>query len=736
MNLERKNNGFKLKENGDELNIELFKNSIIRIYKIKNDTSLYSLNLKEYSKEVELNKLEKEIILKYEGFDIVFTNINSFSIYKNDKLITKIDLKIKYDDYEKKNYFSTNLLLNNSSHVFGLGDKMASLNKVGYYYKSHNTDDPLHQDELFYSLYKSINYCLFENNLNYIGLFFPSTYLYTYDIGKTDLNNFSINNFNEDIDMFLVLGDNPKQITKNYSSLVGHPYFISLKTLGYTQSRWSYENEMMVKEVFDNFKKYDLPLDYIDLDIHYMEGYRDFTVDKTRFPNLKELSNYLKEGDVELVTINDAAIKEDYNFKIFKYLDKNKLFALENGKTYINEVWPGKSGFPNYFSKKGKKYFEKIASTFLNENGISGIWCDMNEPASFKGELPANVEYLVGDKTLLHEQVHNIYGEHMVKSFIPVFTKNNVRPYLFSRAAFATTAKYAFVWNGDNHSLWHHLKLSLPQIMSLSICNFMVNGVDIGGFGGDCNKQLLIRWLEANLFSPYFRNHSSLNTIHQEPYAFDKETLDIYRKYLKIRYDFTPYLYNLVYLMNKKGETIVSPLFIHYPLDENGLLINDEYMVGDSLLVAPIVDQDKFERIVYFPKGKWVNYFNNKVYYGNKSYIVKMNLDESGYFIKYNSIIPQFKNLNHLNKEKIDTLVLKIYGENAKCFVYEDDGITLNYKKGKYNMFKINFKNNKFTFKTIKQDYDSTFKKIIIMHNETTKEVRFTYNFELSLEDK
>ena len=598
---------------------------------------------------------------------------------------------------------------------------MAYLDKKGYFWASWATDDSNHQDELFPSLYKSINYLLLRSNKKFFGVFFPSTFRLTFDACKTDLHKLTVNNFEEEQDMFLVLGDDIKEVTRSYSELVGHPYFIRMKMLGYQQSRWSYENEEMVKTLRDNFIKHEIPLDYIHLDIHYMDGYRDFTIDKTRFPDIKTLSEELKKDEIELVGINDAAIKEDPEFDLYKYLEDNHLFGTLDGKTYINAVWPGDSGFPNYFDDKCKKYFESYASKFLDDTGISGIWCDMNEPASFNGPLPDEVDFTFGKRKLLHKEAHNVYAEHMVKSFVNTFKKKNIRPYLFSRAAFATTAKYAFVWNGDNFSLWHHLRYSIPQILSLSMSGFMFNGVDIGGFGGDSNKELLIRWLEANLFIPFLRNHSTLHTKAQEPYAYDEETLNIFKKYLKIRYEFIPYLYNLAQEMSFKGEPIVSPLFYHFEDDENTLEINDEYMVGDSLLVAPILDKDARRRMIYLPKGTWIDLFTGKKYIGGKYIIFAENLAESGYFIKNNTLIPMFENLKHIKKSEIDTLVIKVFGNSGKVKIYEDDGETLDYEKGIYNIYEARVNKDKFTFKKVKGSYDSPFKKIKLIKDGETK---------------
>ena len=707
--------------NNKSLNVELLNKNIIRLYVKKNRCDLIDLNVKKARRNFEVKKEDNSLVVIDRNYKLLFKEDESVSLYFKDSYLTSISFNELFDEVEKREYFNTSFKINDNDNIFGLGDKMAYLDKKGYFWASWATDDSNHQDELFPSLYKSINYLLLRSNKKFFGVFFPSTFRLTFDACKTDLHKLTVNNFEEEQDMFLVLGDDIKEVTRSYSELVGHPYFIRMKMLGYQQSRWSYENEEMVKTLRDNFIKHEIPLDYIHLDIHYMDGYRDFTIDKTRFPDIKALSEELKKDEIELVGINDAAIKEDPEFGLYKYLEDNHLFGTLDGKTYINAVWPGDSGFPNYFDDKCKKYFESYASKFLDDTGISGIWCDMNEPASFNGPLPDEVDFTFGKRKLLHKEAHNVYAEHMVKSFVNTFKKKNIRPYLFSRAAFATTAKYAFVWNGDNFSLWHHLRYSIPQILSLSMSGFMFNGVDIGGFGGDSNKELLIRWLEANLFVPFLRNHSTLHTKAQEPYAYDEETLNIFKKFLKIRYEFIPYLYNLAQEMSFKGEPIVSPLFYHFEDDENTLEINDEYMVGDSLLVAPILDKDARRRMIYLPKGTWIDLFTGKKYIGGKYIIFTENLAESGYFIKNNTLIPMFENLKHIKKSEIDTLVIKVFGNSGKVKIYEDDGETLDYEKGIYNIYEARVNKDKFTFKKVKGSYDSPFKKIKLIKDGETK---------------
>ena len=729
MKIIKVNNILRIENNDKNLFLEILNNDCFHFYvDHPNPIDLIELN-RDLSSDsfFEIDENDGFITVKFEKYNFVIYKDFSLEIFKKNRLVSKIKLDMLGDKY------ITSLELYNDTRVFGLGDKMAFLDKRGYEYSTWNTDDPTHQDESYKALYKSINYLLVKSNDDYFGCFFPSTYRYDYDICKYSENVINVSNKYVNHDFYLFLGDNIKKITSSYSSLVGHPYFIRYKMLGYNQSRWTYASSKEVMEVVDNFKKNDIPLDYIHLDINYMDGFRDFTFDKNNYENVKELTTKMKEEGVDLIVINDAGIKQDDNYDVYAYLEKNKLFGKLNNETYINEVWPGDSAFPNYFDEECKKYINKKAREFILENGISGIWNDMNEPASFKGELPLDVDFSYGNRKLINEEGHNVYGEHMVKSLLGIYEEQNIRPYIFSRAASATTAKYAFVWNGDNASIWHHLKLSIPQILSLSLSNFMLNGVDVGGFNLDTNKQLYCRWIESAVFTPFLRNHSSIGTKKQEPYSFDEEAKEISKRYISLRYTFAPYLYNLVYRINKYGELFASPMFYHYQDDLNCLDINDQYMVGKNIIVAPIVDKDTYKRIVYLPKGEWINIINNNKYEGNNYYIVDMPLGETGIFIKNDSIIPMINNTLHLDKEKIDTLVLKIYGNTGKCEIYDDDGVSMDYKKDIYNLYYVEYYNNTLSFKTYYHNYNTSYKYLKIIKDDKEKIIPFEYNFELKI---
>ncbi|MCQ2742062.1 MAG: DUF5110 domain-containing protein [Bacilli bacterium] len=713
-------------ENGDKkIAVEFLVGGFVRVYEKKAKTDLIEISYRKSNAKIEV----KEGAIAYGSFELSFDDEASLIVKKSGK-----DYLVVKHTHEEGNNVSFSF--NSESHIYGLGDKMAQLDKKGYAYRQWNTDCTARHDELEPALYKSLNFILLEKESTYCGLFFPSTYPYDVDLGLKEENKATITSKDAPIDYFLFLEDTPKEIVSAYSSLVGHPYMVRLKMLGNNQSRWGYESEALVREVVSKYRENQIPLDYLHFDIFYMDGYRDFTSDKTRFPNLKNLTSWMKDKNVEAVCINDAGIKLDPEFDVYNYCKDNGLISTQNGKELVATVWPGDSIFPKYYHPKAQTFFGDKAYAFMKENGFSGLWNDMNEPVSFKGELPEDVDFSIPGRKVSHLEEHNVYGEHMIRCFSKIFERDNIRPYLFSRACFATTPKYAFVWNGDNYSLWHHLRSSIPQVLTLSLCGAMFNGDDIGGFGGHGNRELLIRWVEANILFPFFRNHSTLNTKAQEPYAYDEETKEIYTHYLNIRYELLPYLYNCVEEMSSKGIPMVRPLFYNYPLDEKSKCVNDQYMVGDDIMVAPIVDQGATVRSVYFPKGNWYDYETGEKYKGGRYYAIPMPLGKTGIYVRGNTIIPCFKKgLQYIEKEEIDTLVLRLYGNKGKCRLYEDDGKTLDYKKGKFNVYAFSFDKKGVTYKYIEKEYESPFRTLKIKKGGKEASINFKENKAVALED-
>lgn len=588
---------------------------------------------------------------------------------------------------------------------YGLGDKTGFLNKKGYDYIMWNSDnpDPHVENPTFRALYKSVPFFIVHRKNCTYGIFLDNTYKSYFDFGCSDPGSYSFAVTEGELDYYFIYGKNIKEVIKNYTSLTGRSPLPQLWTLGYHQSRWSYSSADEVLELAESFKKYDIPCDAIHLDIDYMDNFKVFTNDGKRFPDLKGLSSKLSQDGIKLVSIIDPGVKAEEGYYIYDEGMSNNYFAkTEEGVTYHNDVWPGDSVFPAFTSYKVRKWWGD-KTRFLTDNGISGIWNDMNEPASFNGPLPDNVIFPGDKKDYTHKEIHNVYGHLMAEATYNGLKENShKRPFVITRACYSGSQKYTTVWTGDNQSLWTHLKLAIPQMLNLGMSGIPFCGTDIGGFGSNTTPELLSRWIEACCFSPLFRNHSAKMTRRQEPWVFNKHTLDIYRKYVKLHYKFIPYLYDLCYEESLTGLPILRPLVMEYGNDKNAINCNDEYLVGNSILVAPVTDQGVSVRSVYLPDGIWVDYNSGRRIKGGRYILYHAPLDVCPVFIKGGSILPVYPDIPNLSTQNTQKLIIEFYPSvyknpydytNSPCYYmhYQDNGTDFKYQAGEYNLYKFSF---------------------------------------------
>ncbi len=599
---------------------------------------------------------------------------------------------------------------------YGLGEKTGFLNKKGYDYTMWNTDnpDPHVENPTFKSMYKSIPFFIHLRPDCVYGIFFDNHNKTYFDMGYSSEEYYSFGAADGELDYYFIYGETISEIVSAYTSLTGRSPLPQMWTLGYHQSRWSYSSAQEVLELAKNFRKYDIPCDAIHMDIDYMDDFKVFTSDNEKFPNLGQLSEALKEMGIKLVTIIDPGTKAEEGYFLYDEGVQKGYFAKDQkGKIYHNVVWPGDSVFPDFTSSTVRQWWGSQASRLFNQ-GIRGIWNDMNEPASFQGPLPDDVVFPGDDHPRLHKEVHNIYGHLMAKATYEGIKKlDQKRPFVITRACYSGSQKYTTAWTGDNQSLWSHLKMSIPQLLNLGMSGMPLVGTDIGGFGSNTTPELLSRWIEANCFSPLFRNHSAKYTRRQEPWQFNAETLEINKKYIKLRYKFLPYLYDLCHEESQTGLPILRPLVMHYQSDRTTWECNDEYLVGDSMLAAPITEQGARARMVYLPEGIWVDYWTGERISGGQYILKEAPLDLCPIYIKGGSILPTWEDTHFIPEAGMDKLVLEYYpvasanqqlspAENSHTVLspityihYQDNGTDFAYEAGEYNLYQFMITENK-----------------------------------------
>jgi alpha-glucosidase len=494
-----------------------------------------------------------------------------------------------------------------------------------------------------------------------------------------------------------------------YSRLLGRSPLPQRWTLGNQQSRWSYANEDAVKAVVEGYEKADIPLEAIHLDIDYMEGYRIFTVSSERFPAFADFIAGLKKKGIKVITIVDPGTKVDPAYSIYQEEINGGYVATLEGKPYVNAVWPGDSVYPAFNEVKVQAWWADKIATFVKTYGLSGIWCDMNEPASFKGPLPDNVVF----GKALHEEIHDLYGHYMAKATYEGLRKADTkRPFVITRACFSGTERYSTIWTGDNQSIWSNLRNLISQEISLGLSAMPFIGSDVGGFGGDCPSELMNRWIEAAVFSPLLRNHSSCGSMYQEPYRYDEKTVANYRKWVYFRYRLVPYIYDLFYEHTQNGLPLIRPLFMEYPLDPSLETVGDEFLFGSSLLVAPVLDAGVRERLVVFPQGKWYPFEGGDPLSGMEKQACP--LDQCLIYAKEGAIIPLYPSLTKNLDSEPDELILRLFPGNGSFLHYQDNGSDYAYEKGEYNLYLFTNTNGILSLKLLHEGYPK-YKKIRVI---------------------
>ena len=576
---------------------------------------------------------------------------------------------------------------------FGCGERTSGLEKTGSHQVFWNVDPPLGHTASFNNLYSSIPFTLSIANGKSHGLFFDNTHRVEFDLALEDDDRAYYGAEGGAIVYYVFCGPTPADVVDRYTELTGRTPMPPLWSLGNQQCRYSYMDEQEVREIASGFRERDIPCDVIYLDIHYMEGYRVFTWNKDRFPNPQGLISDLEEQGFHVVTIVDPGVKVDENYAVYTEGREKDLFCkTQEGQEYQNAVWPGVCAFPDFTNPETRWWWGQNQK-ILTDAGVAGIWCDMNEPSLFiprQSTMPDDVVHPGGrtGEAKWHAQIHNTYGSLMARAAREglLDLRPDERPFVITRSGYAGLQRHAMQWTGDNSSWWEHLWMSMPQLQNLALSGVAWAGVDIGGFGGDTNGELLARWYEFGIFQPYCRNHTTLGTRRQEPWTFGEPYESVCREMVKLRQRLLPYLYTLFEECHRTGAPILRPLLFEYPEDETTYTADDEFLLGDALLVAPITRPGVEHRHVYLPKGTWFHYYSGERVEGPAHILAYAPLGQPALYVRANTSIPMGPDASYTGERPTDPLTLLLYPApgDGKSMLYEDAGNGFGYTEGEY----------------------------------------------------
>lgn len=694
-----------------KITLTMFENDIVKVFigdkyeeSISTNGVVDDLGKGEFIVEEDSNFV---IVKGTKVLTFVDKNTTEISFKDLEGNIINEDFQPSFKDEKGNVYISK---VNDCLAYYGLGEKGGDLNKKGCYTENFNTDDPETDDDSI-TYYKTIPFYVALKEEATYGIFFDNSFRSYFDMGKEMGDRIFFGAIGGQIQYYFIPGENIKEVVKNYTALTGRMEMPPLWSLGYQQCRFSYFSQEEVRELVKTFEEKDIPLDVVYLDIDYMDGFRVMTFKTPNFDNAAGLISDLKEKGIRTITIIDPGVKVDEEYPVFKRGKEGNHFTKKlDGEMFIGAVWPGDSAFPDFSNKDCREWWKSELKKFISGHGMDGIWNDMNEPCVFNNDHKTMLETCLHNSdngVIEHKEFHNRYGFEMSRCSKEAQEElhPNERGFSMTRATYAGGQRYSSVWTGDNMSLWSQMRMSISMNANLGISGFSFVGNDVSGFGLDSSEELFIRWMEMGPFIPIFRNHSNMYTRRQEPWAFGPRAEKIAKKSIELRYELLPYIYDLYYISHKEGLPIFRPMIMEYEKDMNLLNMREQFMLGENMLVAPVLYEGERSKTVYLPKGSWFNYFTMEKLQGGKWYKLPCELDEILVFVKEGSIIPTYNKKFRNVKERPKNILLKVFGENAKGFHYNDDGHSMEYLEGKYTYMDIKVVDGKEELKLINNGY-------------------------------
>lgn len=604
----------------------------------------------------------------------------------------------------------------------GLGEKTGDLDRKGNGYTNWNTDafgyatdrDPIYSTIPFYiGIHHGMNY----------GIFMDNTYQSDFNFGASNNRFSSFGARGGEMNYYFIYNKQLGDIITSYTALTGRMKMPPLWSLGYQQNRYSYYPETEVMRIAQTLREKKLPADGITLDIHYMDHYKVFTWDKDRFPDPRKMTDKLKDMGFKLTVIVDPGVKVEKGYGTYDRGYAANIFAKYPDSTnYTGEVWPGWCNFPDFTNPRARSWWGAELKKY-GEDGISGIWNDMNEIATWGQKMPDNIIFDYDGRKASHLQTRNVYALEMARSSFEggkvAFGK---RPFVLTRAGYAGLQRYSAIWTGDNRAEDSHMLLGVRLLNSLGLSGVAFTGMDIGGFTGNGTPSLFARWMQIGAFNPYFRNHTAVNTKSAEPWTFGEEVLEISRNYINLRYMLMPYLYSAFYDATQTGRPLMRSLAIDYTFDQNiyNTQFQNQYLFGSAFLVMPFEGTATMGK-VYFPAGRWYNLYNGVPQSGAQERLIEVSMNKLPVYVKESSIIPMQSLVQSTSQMPTDTLVVHVYqgDKNNNYTYYEDDGESYNYENGAYFKRLISYDAAKHAiiFNKAEGSYKSKFKNIkVVMH--------------------
>ncbi|MFJ6647293.1 TIM-barrel domain-containing protein [Streptomyces sp. NPDC091290] len=443
-----------------------------------------------------------------------------------------------------------------------------------------------------------------------------------------------------------VMVGTPARVLLVWASLTGAPTPPPSWALGHHHARWGFGGAREVRRIVSGYVERGLPLDAVHLDIDHYDGHRVFSVDQEAFGKLPELAEDLRGDGVRLVSIVDPAVAAEPGDAVYDGGSAEDVFVRDAaGRVVRGVAWPGEVVFPDFTHARARRWWGALYAERLGQ-GFAGFWHDMNEPTSFAafGEptLPRSARHALEGRGGDHREAHNVYGLNMARAGYEGLRDlaPEQRPFVFSRSGWAGMQRYGGAWSGDVATGWPGLRASLSLVMGLGLCGVPFSGPDVGGFDGSPSPELYLRWFQTAAYLPLFRTHACLRAGRREPWEFGPLVLEHARVALVERRRLLPYFVTLAHLAGRTGAPYVRPLWWSAPDDRRLRDCEDAFLLGDGLLVAPVLERGVERRAVRLPRGRWYDTATERAYEGPGEVFVDAPLSRIPVLAQSGAVVP------------------------------------------------------------------------------------------------
>ena len=586
---------------------------------------------------------------------------------------------------------------------YGFGEKSGSFNKAQKFMSMSPKDAMGYNPRETDSLYKHIPFYIKLNRgtRKAVGYFYHNTCECDFDMGREKSNYWKPHSRYRtdggDIDLFLIAGPSVRQVVERYTDLTGKSAMLPRYALGYLGSSMYYPEldkdcDDAILDFIDTTREEKIPVDGFQLSSGYCTVETDkgikrcvFTWNKKRFKDPREFFAQMEKRGVTVSPNVKPGI-----LLIHPRLDEMKakgmfIKASDSDEPGIGTWWGGKGVFADFTNPSTRTYWKEMLKENVLEYGTSSVWNDNCEYDSLVDkDCRCDFEGKGGTIGQLKSVMSNIMCHITDEAIHETFT--NTRPYIVCRSGHCGIQRYAQTWAGDNLTCWDSLKYNIATILGMSLSGVANQGCDIGGFYGPSPEaELMVRWIQNGIFQPRFSIHSTNtdNTV-TEPWMYGDCT-DYIREAIGLRYQLSPYLYSLMERAHETGLPIMEPMCSAFQEDVKCYEEGVDFMLGDSLLVANVVEKGAVSRKVYLPEGEtFYDFYTRSAYEGGRTVELPVDLGSIPLFVRSGAIIPMAEDrLDNLKTQQAEHLrILCAADRDGRFELYEDDGISMDYEKG------------------------------------------------------